>query len=178
MAQIKLVKNPAPRKRRRTVAKRKSPVRRRRNPIKKNDIMSQVTNGLVAGTGAVGLDVALGVLPIPADYKSGPMAPLVKAGVALAIGMGLEKSKLVKKKTSQDLVGGMLAVTAHSALKPIVSGTLPNITLAEYTDLGYISSAYPMASQSFNTGLPSLGEYTDLGGVTVASGSPFADPGY
>lgn len=189
MAEIKLLSNP----RKRTVTRKKRRVARKRNPIvvrranpakrrvkrrakKSNAIIENVQTGLVAGSGAVLLDVVLGYATfIPADLRTGAMAPVVKAGAAIGLGMALDKSKLVKPATSKKMVGGMLAVTAHDVLKSQLQNMAPNIPMGEYSvtgdGMGYLNPALNVGvdnqlpvAMPVSPGMPegvSMGEYSE-----------------
>jgi len=129
-----LLANPRRRKARKTVAKRRTrrttmkrsvhARRRRRNPIGGNDLMSQVKNAAIGAAGAIGVDIAMSKLPIPANLKSGPMLPAVKG--AVAIGLGMLIGKFGKKRAlGKQIAEGGLTVAIHSMAKPMVANMIP-----------------------------------------------------
>lgn len=158
MAQLMLVN---PRKRRRTVRKTraKSPakrrVARRRNPIQAyatnparrrrsrrtnpaKGIMTQVMDASMMAGGAVLTDLISSRLPIPADLKTGNMAPVVRAGIALSLGFAVEKG-LKQKAIGRKMAEGSLVVIAHDFItKQFGSriGLSAYEEMAAYTDMG------------------------------------------
>ena len=105
MAELLLV-NPRKRRKAKKTAKRRSPrrslvaassravksIRRRfrRNPIGgsvANNAMEQFKTGAIGAAGALAVDVAMQKLPIPANLKTGTLAPIVKGLVGVGIGM-------------------------------------------------------------------------------------------
>jgi len=132
----------APRKRRsaRSVTSRRArnPIRyarktrraRRRNPINLNlrSIQSQVMDAATGAAGAVALSVALGYLPIPAQFKTGTFAPVTKG--AVAIGLGMLLANVVKGSTAARMTQGALTVILADVMRGLVSQFAPNITLA------------------------------------------------
>jgi len=123
-------------------------VRRRRNPIRSKGIVAnQLTPALTAASGALGLDIILGFMPIPETLKSGPFRHIIK-GVG-AIGMGMLASNIVSKKTAEQMTTGALTVVMHSAMKEVAQTAMPNL------QLGYYNPGYPVG----------VGEYVGLNGV-------------
>lgn len=178
MGQLMLVN---PRKRRKTrrkpTAKRKVTVRRRatparrrkttrvtrrrRNPITtKNIVDSQITPALTAASGALGLDILLGFMPIPDQFKIGPFRHVIKG--AGAIVMGMVASQFLTKKTAEQMATGALTVVMHDAMKEVAQNAMPNLPLGYY-----------------NAGLPvnGMGEYVNgLNGLgTVGAYMPDAN---
>lgn len=125
---------------------------RRPNPIGgfvKDTLMPSV----VGGAGALALDVAVGMLPLPPALKSGPMAPLVKA--AGAVGLGMIASKALGRRTGEQVAAGALTVTVYNVARMMLvkasGGRIPGLSgyvdeyVSEYVDyappqLGYESS--------------------------------------
>ncbi len=137
-------------------------VRRRRNPIAKRNIMaSQITPAFTAATGALGLDIMLGILPIPDTIKSGAFRHVVKGAGAIAMGMLV--ANLVNRKVGEQMATGALTVVMHGAMKEVAQASMPNL------QLGY-----------YNAGAPAgVGEYVNELGAYVpdhAASSYLADP--
>lgn len=108
---------------------------------------------VVGGAGALALDVAVGMLPLPPALKSGPMAPLVKA--AGAVGLGMIASKALGRRTGEQVAAGALTVTVYNVARMMLvkasGGRIPGLSgyvdeyVSEYVDyappqLGYESS--------------------------------------
>lgn len=128
---------------------------RRPNPV--NGIGTFVKGTLmpsvVGGAGALALDVAMGMLPLPPALKSGPMAPLVKA--AGAVGLGMIAGKALGRRTGEQVAAGALTVTVYNVARMMLvkasGGRIPGLSgyvdeyVSEYVDygppqLGYESS--------------------------------------
>lgn len=91
----------------------------------------------IGGGGALAVDVAWAMLPIPPMIKAGPMAPLVKIGGAVVLGTLV--SRFANKQFGQAMVAGYLTVTAYDMIKKIVSRAVPALPLSEYPyPLGYM----------------------------------------
>lgn len=105
---------------------------RRKNPIGAGFIGDTLIPSAIGGAGALGLDVLMGVLPLPVAMKTGPMAPVVK--VAGAIGLGFVAGKLTSRKTANQIAAGAITVTlynvAKAALVKFGGGKIPG--LSEY----------------------------------------------
>lgn len=99
----------------------------------------------MGGAGALAIDVIWGMAPIPANLKTGPLAPLVK--VAGAVGIGLLASRFAGKDIGAKVVGGYLTVLAYNLAKNAVQKAMPTLPLGDY-DMGYIQSGqfFPDAS--------------------------------
>lgn len=191
MAKMLLV-NPKKRRSKRKV-KRKSPAKRRRvssvtrktvtkrykrNPIRRKKsgiggiLKETVVPSAIAAGGALGLDVAMGYLPLPENLKTGPMRHLVKG--AGAIGLGMLAGMFLKPKTAELITTGALTVTLHDAGKEAMGRFVPNVRLASIDDelesLSYVSPGMPVGEYldeyvPGNTMDNSMGEYLD--GVSI-----------
>lgn len=104
---------------------------RRKNPIG-GFVSDMLIPSAVGGVGAIGLDVLLGVLPLPVAMKSGAMAPVVK--IAGAIGLGMLAGMVAPKRIANQLAAGAITVTLYNVAKAglvkVSGGKIPG--LAEY----------------------------------------------
>lgn len=186
MAEQLLLVNPSKRKR----AKRKAPKRRRpkarrrtkrkparrtkskisrirrtrrRNPARFNVgsfVRGTFMPSATGAVGALGLDVLLGVLPLPINFQTGPMRPLVKMFGAVVLGMAA--NMVVSRKTAEQFTAGALTVVLYDVAKGVVQNNFPQIPLdglagvdmADYPELGY---ADPLDDDS------ALGAYVEDG---------------
>ncbi len=139
-----------PRRRR---GKRRSRGRRLRNPIggfslsrfSPGNVMGQVTGALPGAVGALGLDVALGFLPIPVTWKAGIPGYLTK--IVGAVALGMLAGKVVGGGTAAKMTTGALTVMFHGILRELVATNLPGVPLGMYLNpgfsgLGYAGSGY------------------------------------
>lgn len=127
---------------------------RRPNPTIGDFLTDTLLPSAVGGAGALALDVALAMLPLPPAMKTGPMAPLIK--VAGAVGLGMLAGQFMGRKTGEQVAAGALTVTiynvARAALVRLGGGKIPGLSMypdgymAEYMSdddalaLGYIDS--------------------------------------
>lgn len=83
---------------------------RRSNPIG-GFITDTLIPSAVGGAGALALNVAIAMLPLPVAMKVGPMAPLVR--VAGAVGLGMLAGQFMGRKIGEQVTAGALTVTLY-----------------------------------------------------------------
>lgn len=113
--------------------------------IPANFIKGTLMPAAIGGAGALAVDVAWAILPIPAGMKTGALAPLFK--IAGALGVGALASMIAGKAIGEKVVGGYLTVTAYNFAKDLVGKALPQIPLGEY-GMGYYAPGYQVADQT------------------------------
>jgi hypothetical protein len=101
--------------------------------------------GAIPGAvGALGLDMLLGVVPIPATWKSGMLGYVTK--IFGAIGLGMIAKTVVSSHTAAQLTQGALTVMFHGILRDFVATNVPSVPLGVYlaprTSLGYYGSGW------------------------------------
>lgn len=175
MAQLLMVN---PRKRRRktggkkrvsssgAVKRRKVFSRRRRNPIAVKGIAQQVMTAAVMAGGGIATDMIVARLPLSPDMKGGNMAPLVRAGVAIGLGMVLDKG-LKQRKIAAEATQGALAIIAHGVMTKKMG---INTGLAAYETSAGEMGAYELAAYEMS-GAESLA----FDGIEDNSGSELDD---
>lgn len=84
-----------------------------------------------AAAGALAVDVGVGLLPVDASLKVGPMSPLVKAVIGLGLGLAVG---MVNKKIGQAIAVGTLTIAAHNAAKMGLQSIKPGMVLGEWED--------------------------------------------
>lgn len=134
--------NPVRRRRHRRAARR-NPISLRRGFNIKSIVQNDLIPAAIGGAGALGVDVALAMLPIPASWKAGPLAPITK--IAGAIGIGMIAKMVVGKKTADAVTLGAITVTAYDIIKSQIRTLMPSLPLSEYVSgIGYVSPAYSL----------------------------------
>jgi hypothetical protein len=94
-----------------------------------------VMDGIVGAGGAMVADIAFNLIPLPAQFKTGPIGTLAKAGASIAVGM--LASKVVGRAVAKQAVTGALTVQLYAYLKPMLAGMgVPG--------LGYYGAGYAL----------------------------------
>lgn len=167
VARRSFARNPAPR--RRAVRRTRTVRRYRRNPSARAGAMSIGKFLLPAagiGAGAVGTEMLMAMIPIPASFKTGIMRNVTKATLGIAIGMLLGKV-FRQKRLGNFFALGAVAIAVHDGLKDFIVGANPKIGFGQYLPGG------PMRS--------SIGYYTpamqtSFGGASTQRGDGTVDP--
>lgn len=158
----------APRRRRRSVA-RKSPVRRRRtyrrNPSARmsvRSILGSVQDAAMGAGGSLLTDAAFTYIPLPAIAKGGNIGLVTRA--AMAFGVGWLSSFVLGGARAKKLTEGALTVQIANLAKAQISSRF--LPLAGDEELGYMSAGMigeylSGGPESFGApaGAPALGEY-------------------
>lgn len=135
-ARAGLSANPSPRRRRRhslRAVARSTRRRARRNPIGMGGIMGMFTGAVWGAGGAVAVNYAYNMLPLPATMKTGMMGTASKFGLAIALGM-LGKSFL--GRNAGKMAEGAMTVAAYEALQSMLPVSAGGTSVA---GLGYMS---------------------------------------
>ncbi len=158
---------PAPRRRRRTSRVRAAAgsvrrrVRRTRSRINRRGgfVRGTMMPAAVGGMGALGVDILLGFLPLPAAIQTGAMRPVVR--IAAAIGLGMIASKVANRKLGEQVTAGALTVVLYDTIKGGVRSVMPELPgLSGYPSLSYVNAALPMGEYVANAPVVgNLGEY-------------------
>jgi len=133
-------------RRRRSVAMRRNPVRRRmrRNPSAVGGAMNfgrMLLPAMGIGAGAVGSEIIMGYLPIPAQWKSGPMRHITKGAVGVAAGWTIGKV-FKQKRLGNFFMLGAVAIATHDWLKEMIASRWASVP-----GLGYVN---PGSTARFN----------------------------
>lgn len=150
------------RRRRRRASYHLRRARRRTNPsprLSVRSIQGNVINAVPGAFGALGLDILLGLVPIPAEWKAGMVGYLTKA--LGAIGLGMVANMAVSAKTATAMTEGALTVMLHGAMRELVATNLPQVPLGMYlpsmNGMGYYGSgwnpAFSLDAQNVNAPL-------------------------
>lgn len=140
-------------------------------------IGGMILPAMMVGAGAVGAEVAMGYLPLPAVLKSGPQRYLTKGIVSVLLGWGI--AKFVNRKAGEAFAAGGIAIATHDALKASLSGFMPGLQFGGYNWDKYGYNMPSMDSYPNNPGIgyyspgstmPAMGEYM---GEYMPSGGGF-----
>ena len=135
-ARAGLSSNPAPRRRRRAMRATSHVTRRRRarrNPIGMGGIMGMLGGAVWGAGGALAVNYAYNMLPLPASMKTGMMATVSQLGLAVAAGILL---KPVLGRNAGKMAEGAMTVTAFQALQAMLPMSAGGTSVA---GLGYMS---------------------------------------
>lgn len=113
--------------------------RRRKNPIRRNPkrrrsggklnvgniVQNTIMPAATAAGGAIGIDILMGLMPLPENLKTGPMRHLVKG--AAAIGAGMLAANFVKPKTAELFTTGALTVVMYDAGREMIQNFAPDM---------------------------------------------------
>lgn len=134
-----------------------------------SDFKQAFVPSAIGGGGALLLDVALGILPLPAQMKVGPMAPIVRIGGAVAL--GAVAGMVVSRRTANQIAAGALTVTLYDLAKDFIVKTMPG----KIPGLGAYGVDAGMGAYGIDGGMgaPSIpydsddqvGDYEDMGYV-------------
>lgn len=166
-------RNPTRRRRSRRIATRSF----RRNPIRlsgggkgKINIGGMLMPAAMVGLGAVGAEMLMGVLPLPAMLTTGPQRYLTKG--AISVGAGYLLARFGNRKAGEALAMGGLVIAFHDAIKSVITSRMPNAKFGGYnwdkygynlpTQRGYASPGlgYYSPGSTLNAG---MGEYVGAG---------------
>jgi hypothetical protein len=119
-------------------------------------VTDQATGAGVGALGGIGLDFLLRFAPL--KFKTGPLAHVTRAAVAVGLGTFLgNKHRLIGAAAN-----GMLTITMYNALRQYVAGPL-NLGEISDADMQELSDAYSLgvydAPPSIGVNTPALGVY-------------------
>lgn len=147
--------NPSSHRRRRH-SYRRNPVHSVRASLGGVDIGTLLIPGIFIGGGAVGAEVVAGYLPVPANWKTGYMKYVMKAGIGIGAGIVLAKF-LRQRKIGEYMALGAIVTSAHDAIKDALTTTLPSVKMGMYTGVPHGGLGY--ASPAMLAGMGGMGEY-------------------
>jgi len=153
--------NPAPRKRRRSMRAVARTVRRkvRRNPIGFGGITATILDAAKGAGGALAVNMVYDLLPLPLSMKTGHTADLVKA--ALAVGLGIAAKPLLGR-TAAKMSEGALTVIAFQAMQNLMPVTGGAVAGLSYVSPGMIAG--PAGGMGEYVQSSGMGEYVGAGG--------------
>lgn len=175
--------NPAP-KRRRRAAPAKAAVKRRfkRNPSGRGMMRASamIVPAMGVGLGAVGTELIMGYLPIPAGWKMGVMRQVTKGAVGVAAGYVLSKF-LKQKKLGGYVMAGAVVIATHDAIKELIASRMPGVNTS-----GFGQYMDPLPSQFGGMGYlnpAQLGQYvqplpSQFDGMSQAYDAPGGETDY
>jgi hypothetical protein len=117
-------------------------------------IMPMILPSLMIGAGAVGAELVMGYLPLPAMFKTGALRHITKAVVSVAGGWAI--AKYANKQAGEAFAAGGIAISAHDMIKETLTRVMPGLQFGGYNWDKY---GYNMPSMS-SYASPSLGYYS------------------
>ena len=126
--------------------------------ISTKNIMNQVTTAAIMAGGGVVTDLLTAKLPLPANLKTGNMAPLTRAGVAVALGIALDKG-LKQRKIATDVTQGALVVIAHDFITKQFG---QRIGLSAYEEMSAYEDLGDYSDLLLETDIAGMGEDDDM----------------
>ena len=127
---VAMYRNPAPRRRRRSHSMR----RYRRNPSVRREAVNfgkLIIPAAGIGLGAVGAEIIMGYLPIPANFKTGVMRHVTKGAVGIAAGMLIGKV-LRQKRLGNYIALGAVVIAVHDGVKEFIANSMPSVHMGQY----------------------------------------------
>ncbi len=183
-------RNPIRRRRRRRASVStfaRNPIRRRRrvsvkryrrNPSARralggvSKLSGMVMPAVAIGAGAVAAEVAMGYLPIPAQFKTGVMRHVTKGGVGVVGGLII--GKLFKQpKLGKFFAAGAIAIATHDAIKEALAARMPSLKfggMGAYLPRSAVQGSLGYYNPAGVVDYSAMGEYmprfsTSLGGT-------------
>jgi len=102
-------------------------------------IKHTLTPSFVGASGALGLDMLLAVLPLPAMLQTGALRPVVRIGGAALL--GIAASKAVNRRVGEQVAAGASIVVLYDILKNFTQTMMPALPLSGYpSNLEYYSA--------------------------------------
>jgi len=138
----------------------------KRNPDKfsvKGFVKNSLMPSAIGAGGALGLDLAMAMLPLPPMLKTDTIRPFVR--VAGAVGLGIIGGMVAGKRMGESIGSGALTVVLYDELKKIVKKVAPTLPLGdEYPSIEYVSPGMIAAYDD-----DSMGQYVGGGGIAVSA---------
>jgi len=144
-------------RRRNPVKKVTRRVKRRKNPSVRGIADKNLMPAAKGAVGALGLDMAYNLLPIPAEYQTGIVGSIVKGASVIAIGMSLEKIKVLKGPTAKDAVNGALTVQLYTLGQEFIGGMMASGPAPVDTNTGYVTTAQNAGDMGLGLVAPASG---------------------
>ena len=129
----------------------------------------------VGASGALALDITLGFIPIPANFKTGPLGLATK--LIGAIVLGNVAGNVMGKKQGERVTAGAVTVLAYDFIKRQIATNMPAVPLSG-SDFAY--NPYPSMGEYvgvdnnlgyMNAGMGvGVGEYIGTGDYTPSDG--------
>ena len=118
-------------------------------------IQSNLKVAATGAVGALGLDVALAYIPIPATISGGMVGKVVKGLGAIVLGMVANKVG-VSAANATRLTEGALTVQLHGIGKDLLAQFAPGVAMSAYLteDMGYYGAGWnPNAAENEGAGM-------------------------
>lgn len=119
---------------------RKHHAKRHHNPRLLAGFTGQLMNGAIGAAGALGVNVVLGFLPLPANLKTGMVGKAVK--LVGAAGVGMLAGRFMGAARGQAIAQGAITVALYDVFSGFLKQAAPTIPLLAGDDeFGYLDPA-------------------------------------
>lgn len=110
-----------------------------------------VPSAIGAG-GALGLDLVMGFVPLPAVLSTGMLRPVTRlAGAAL---IGWVASMVASRQTAANVTAGAVTVVLYDTFKGFLKTAVPTLPLSDYPNIGWVNPGMPVGEY---VGIPHMG---------------------
>lgn len=115
----------------------------RRNPrsIEAGFVKNTLLPGAIGAAGAIGTDVLVNFLPIPPQFKTGMMNPVIKIGSALLVGMLV--GAVSSREAGEEAAAGGVIVALYTIARGFMQHSMPNVNMGRYVPMNrYVPMGY------------------------------------
>jgi hypothetical protein len=150
---------------------RRRAVRRyRRNPSLRGGgerLMHLLAPAAGIGLGAIGTEILVGYLPLPAQLKTGPMLYVTKGAVGVAAGL-LVGTMLKQKRLGKYIAAGAVAIAVHDGVKSMIIKNMPSVKFGQFVPpvhhMGGLGYSSPASLVGFGEFVPPVRHMAGLAG--------------
>ena len=129
-----------PRRKHRKHHAKRHHARRHHNPRFLTDFTTQLQHGAIGAAGALGINVVLGYLPIPANLKTGLAGSAVK--LIGATGVGMLAGRFMGASKGAAFAQGAITVALYDMFKGVLKRNAPQVPVLSGDDsMGYLDPA-------------------------------------
>ena len=106
--------------------------RYRRNPTGGSFAQRTAMPAAIGAAGAIGVDLALALLPVPDTFKTGMMRPIAR--IAAGIGIGMVVAQFMNRDAGAKAALGAITVIVYDTAKTFLQQNVPALPLSDAND--------------------------------------------